>query len=162
MKRDAQCKTVLDSFTWGNTGIHRTDYILCSHLSVGDEPLERVHSIKLLGVHMTDTLKWDDHVKHLVSSCHGVLAALRKIKNFTNYHLRKHLVECLALSRLDFSDIIFYPITDCLLKRLQRIQFAAASFVFGRYLNNIDSILTLGWLPMKERREVRAQSYIFS
>ena len=52
-----------------------------------------------------------------------------------------------------FNDIIFYPITDCLLKRLQRIQFAAASFVFGRYVNNIDSILKLGWLPMKERRE---------
>ena len=97
-------------------------------LYVGDKPLERVHSIKLLGVHMTDTLKWDDHVKHLASSCYGVLAALRKIKNFTNYHLRKHLVECLVLSRLDFNDIIFYPITDCLLKRLQRIQFAAASF----------------------------------
>ena len=27
------------------------------HLSVGDKPLERVHSIKLLRVHMTDTLK---------------------------------------------------------------------------------------------------------
>lgn len=69
------------------------------------------------------------------------------------YHLRKHLVECLVLSRLDFNDIIFYPITDCLLKRLQRIQFAAASFVFRRYVNNIDSIPKLGWLPMKERRE---------
>ena len=124
------------------------------HLSVGDKPLERVHSIKLLGVHMTDTLRWDDHIKHVASSCYGVLVALRKIKNFTNYHLRKHLVECLVLSRLDFNDIIFYSITDCLLKRLQRIQFAAASFVFRRYVNNIDSILNkLGWLPMKERRE---------
>ena len=66
-----------------------------THLSVGDKPLERVHS-KLLGVHMTDTLKWDDHIKH-----HLV------IKNFTNYHLRKYLVECLVLSRLDFNDIIF-------------------------------------------------------
>ena len=44
-------------------------------------------------------------------------------------------------------------ITNCLLKMLQRIQFAAATFVFGRYVNNIDSILKLGWLPMKERRE---------
>ena len=47
----------------------------------------------------------------------------------------------------------FSIFTDCLLKRLQRIQFAAASFVFGRYVNDIDSILKLGWLPMKERRE---------
>ena len=46
------------------------------HLSVGDKPLKCVHSIKLLGVHMTDTLKWDDHVKYLASSCYGVLAAL--------------------------------------------------------------------------------------
>lgn len=52
----------------------------------------------------------------------GVLAALRKIKNFTNYHLRKHLVECLVLSRLDFNDIIFYPITDCLLKSASSLQ----------------------------------------
>ena len=81
---------------------------------------------------MTDTLKWDDHVRHLASSFYGVLAALRKIKNFTNNHLRKHLVECLVLPRLDFNDIIFYPINDCLLKRLQRIQVAAARFVFGR------------------------------
>ena len=65
------------------------------HLYVDDKPLERVHSTKLLGVHMTDTLKWDDLVKHLASSCYGV------------------------------------------------IQFAAAIFVFGRYVNNIDSILRL-------------------
>ena len=61
--------------------------------------------------------------------------------------------EALLVIYMLFNDIIFYPITDCLLKRLQRIQFAAASFVFGRYVNNIDSILKLGWLPMKERRE---------
>ena len=79
------------------------------HLSVGDKPLERVHSIKLLGVHITDTLKRDDHVKHLASSCYSVLAALRKIKNLTNYQLRKHLVEGLVLSRLDFNDIICDP-----------------------------------------------------
>ena len=122
------------------------------HLSVGDKPLEHVHSIKLLGVHMTDTLKWDDHVKHLTSSCYSVLVALRKIKNFTNYHLRKHLVECLVLSCLDFNDIIFHPSTDCLLKWLQHIQFAVASFVFGCYVKNIDSTLKLGLLPMKEHR----------
>ena len=102
---------------------------------------------------MIDTLKWDDHVQHLASSCYDALAALRKIKNFTNYHLRKHFVECLVLSRLYFNDIIFHPITDCLLKRLQHIQFVAASFVFGCNVNNSDSLLKLGWLPMKEGRE---------
>ena len=67
--------------------------------------------------------------------------------------LENILVECPLLSRLDFNDIIFHPITDCLLKRLQHIQFVAASFVFGCNVNNSDSLLKLGWLPMKEGRE---------
>ena len=37
--------------------------------------------------------------------------------------------------------------------QLQRIQFSAASFVVGRYVNNNSAILKLGWLPMRERRE---------
>ena len=50
------------------------------------------------------------------------------------------------------SDIVFYPVTEILLKRLQLIQFSAASFVAGRYVNN-GAILKLGWLQMRERRE---------
>ena len=39
------------------------------------------------------------------------------------------------------------------LQRLQRAQFAAASFVTGKYVNDISVILKLGWLPVKERRD---------
>ena len=93
-------------------------------------------------------------MKHLASTCYGTLANLRKIKNFTTFTLRKHLAESLINSRLDFSDIVFYPLTEHLLKRLQRIQYSAASFVTGRYVNSIESILKLGWLPMRERRDL--------
>jgi hypothetical protein len=90
-------------------------------------------------------------VKHLASTCYGTLANLRKIKNFTTFNLRKHLAESLIISRLDFSDIaVFYPLTEHLLKRLQRIQYSAASFVTGRYVNSIESILKLSWSPMRE------------
>jgi hypothetical protein len=73
--------------------------------------------------------------------------------NFTTFTLRKHLAESLIISRLDFSDIVFYPLTEHLLNRLQRIQYSAASFVTGRYVNSIESILKLGWLPTRERRD---------
>ena len=45
------------------------------------------------------------------------------------------------------------PLPQHLLKRLQRIQFAAASFVTGRYVNSFESLLKLGWLPVRERRD---------
>ena len=105
------------------------------NLTVGDNCLKRVESTKLLGVniHVHSNLKWDDRIKHLAASCYGTLATLKKVKNFTNYKLRKHLAESLVLSRLDFSDIVFYPLSKNLLKKLQHIQFSAASFVTGHH-----------------------------
>ena len=123
------------------------------NLTVGGNPLERVESTKLLGVNIHSNLKWDEHIKQLATSCYGTLATLKKIKNFTNYKLRKHLAESLVLSRLDFSDIVFYPLSENLLKKLQRIQFSAASFVTGHYVNSVSTLLKLGWLPMSERRD---------
>ena len=88
------------------------------NLTVGDNSLKRVESTKLLGVNIHSNLKWDDRIKHLAASCYGTLATLKKVKNFTNYKLRKHLTESLVLSRLDFSDIVFYPLGENLLKKL--------------------------------------------
>ena len=36
---------------------------------------------------------------------------------------------------------------------LRRSKFAGASFVYGRYVNNIGDILKLNWLPVEERRD---------
>ena len=88
------------------------------NLTVGDNSLKRVESTKFLEVNIHSNLKWDDRIKHLAASCYGTLATLKKVKNFTNYKLRKHLTESLVLSRLDFSDIVFYPLSENLLKKL--------------------------------------------
>jgi hypothetical protein len=43
------------------------------------------------------------------------------------------------------------PLPDYLIKRLQKIQFSAASFGTGKFVNFVKSLLTLGWLPIRER-----------
>ena len=63
-------------------------------------------------------------------SCIKPIGTLRKIKNFTPFSLREHLAESLVLSRLNYRDTVL-P-SQHLLKRLQRIQYIAASFVTGR------------------------------
>ena len=74
-------------------------------------------------------------------------------KKLSTFTLRKHLAESLIFSRLDFGDIVFYPLNQHLLKRLQRIQYPAASFVTALCVNSIESIFKLGLLPMRERRD---------
>ena len=122
-------------------------------LKVSDKTLERVQQTKLLGVYLHENLKWDEHVKELSKSCYSTLSILRKIKNFADFKLRKHLAEALVLSKLDYCDTVFYPLPDFLLKRLQRIQFAAASFVSGHYVRDCSDVFKLGWLSMRERRD---------
>ena len=108
--------------------------------------LERVSETKLLGVKLQENLKWNDHFKDAANASYGVLRTLSKLKHFTNFNLRKRL-------RLDYCDSVFSPLPRYLMKRLQKIEFAAASFVYGRYLNNIGDILKLNWLPVEERRD---------
>ena len=63
---------------------------------------ERIKSCKLLGVHISEHLKWDDHIKDTVSGCYvyATLSILRKLKYLAKYEFRKQLTETLILSRL--------------------------------------------------------------
>ena len=97
-------------------------------------PPRSIKSCKLLGVHINEHLKWDDHIKHTVSGCYATLSILRKLKYLAKYELRKQLAETLILSKLDYADLVFYPLPQFLLRRLQRVQFAAASFALGHYV----------------------------
>ena len=117
------------------------------NINVSSNILKRVESKKLLGVHFQEHLKWNEHVNATSSSCYGTLSILRKIKHFVDYKLRKHLVEALVLSKLDYNDVVYDPIPEYLIKRLQRVQNAAASFVIGQYATLEDTI-KLGWLPI--------------
>ena len=52
------------------------------------------------------------------------------------------------LSKLDYCDTAYYPLPEFQLKRLQRVQLVAASFVLNRYVNDINDIVKIGWLPV--------------
>ena len=78
----------------------------------------------------------------------------KKLKYLAKYELRKELAETLILSKLDYADLVFLPSTTFLLRRLQRAQFAAASFVLGHYVKNFRDVLKIGWLPINERRDL--------
>lgn len=99
--------------------------------------LERVNISKLLGIHFSGHLYL---VYQLSKSCY-MLGILRKIKDFSNFKLRKHPTESLVLSktyRCDYCVIFFHSLPDFLLKR-----FSVASYVAGRYARDIDDVLKI-------------------
>ena len=130
-------------------------------LEISGTPLEHINVTKPLGVHIDSNLKWEFHISSFLKSCYVTLRTLRKIRNFTDFKLRKHLVETLILSKISFRDIVFYPLPKFLLARLQRLQFAMASLVTCQYVNSISTILDGGWLPILELRDYSLFKTIF-
>ena len=121
-------------------------------ISANGKMFERVTSHKFLGVWIEENLKWTDHVTKTVSSCFAVLSTIKKIRSMASKALRKQLDEALELSKLDFNDVVMYPLPQYLEAKLQRVQRCAASFVNNRYAKMAD-VIGLGWLPVKERTE---------
>ena len=54
------------------------------------------------------------------------------------------------LSKLDYFDTVYYPLLEFQLKRLQGVQLVAASFVLSRYVKDINDIVKIGWLPVRQ------------
>ena len=79
-------------------------------VSCNNTQLERVAKTKLLGLLMDEHLSLDEHVSSSLSSCYGVLSILRKLKEMAPYYVRKLLMECLVLSKLDYAAAVFYPL----------------------------------------------------
>ena len=109
-------------------------------VSCNNFQLQRVAKTKLLGLLMDEHLSWDEYVSSLLSSCYGVLSILRKLKKMAPYHVRKLLVECLVLTKLDYAAAVFYPLPLYQLKRLQLVQNACAGLYWDDTLTKTTSI----------------------
>ena len=130
------------------------------NISVENVPLERTTTTKLLGTYFHENLQWNCDILQKISKCYGTLSAIKKLKNFTPFHVRKQLAESLILSVIDDNDVVCHPVPDYLIKRVQRVQLAAASFVVNHYAS-ISDVLKLGWLPVKYRKDFHVTKLIF-
>ena len=78
-----------------------------------------------------------------------MLGVLTSFKRFTLFTTCKCLSESLALSRINYCNVVYGQMPKYLVKRLQRVQNCAAGYVLGRYTNAVD-VVNLNWLPILE------------
>ena len=106
---------------------------------------------------------------------------LRQERSFFGGSVSTFLQLAVVLSKLDYCESVYSPLQGHFLKSLPKNEFAAASFVYcrhlndigspvrcgfrvapkafrysvnyGRYVNDIGDILNLNWLPDEERKD---------
>ena len=80
-------------------------------------------------VHVNEHLKWDEHIKNTLAACYATVWVLKKAQTRGNISNKNNqLVEKLILSKLNYVELVYYPLPHFLLQRLQRVQFCGSEF----------------------------------
>ena len=110
-------------------------------------------TIKLLGVHLDNSLTFSNHVNSVSKSCHFHLRALRHIRSTLDLDAAKLIGHALVSSRLDYCNSILYGAPELSISKLQRVQNALARVVLQK--NSATSagplLNSLHWLPVLSR-----------
>ncbi len=92
-------------------------------------------------------------------SCRFALHNIRKISSFLTEHAAQLLVQALAISRLDYCNVLLAGLPSNTIKPLQMIQNAAARLVFNepKRAHVTPLFISLHWLPVAARIQFKTQ-----
>ena len=65
-----------------NMNISKINDLILPPIMLNNEPIERVESVKNLGVFLDETMSWDVHVNYITKKAHGKLYQAYRHKNF--------------------------------------------------------------------------------
>ena len=109
--------------------------------------------VKSLGFTLDKHLNMDVHVNSIVSHCFKLLSDIRKIRKFLTKKNSELLVHAVISSRLDYCNSLLYGANKEYIKKLQRVQNAAARLISLRKKHESvsDVLVELHWLPVEAR-----------
>ena len=112
-------------------------------ISCKNQTIERVQQYKLFGV------ATDEHFELYLHFGCSTLKMLKKLKRYTYHQTRKHLVESLILSKIDYCNVSFKGLPKYQIQRVNKLIQAWAGFVKCKY-GEIKDIADLNWLLIEE------------
>ena len=137
--------------------------VICAPILFNDRHLHPVDSVIYLGVTLDSHLSFCTNVNRTSSACFSMLRRIRTIRRSLTRPLLVHVITALVLSRLDYCLSVHVGLPASTLWRLQRVLHAAARLVYGAvYYDRVTPLLRdLGWLPIKQRIDLRLGTLAF-
>ena len=123
-------------------------------IQLNNKEISECSTVKLLGVHIDNDLKWRTHTEELAKQMNSRLFLYRRLCEFIPRSLMATLYHSLFQSKFDYCLTLW---GSCALKNLnllQRIQNRAARIItknFDRDVNSVEIVGNLGWMTMEQR-----------
>ena len=91
-------------------------------INCNNQTIERVQQYKLLGVVIDEHFELYTHVRNIFKNGYSALKILKKIKRYTSYQTRKHLVESLIFSKIDYCNVLFKGLPKYQIQRVNKLK----------------------------------------
>ena len=101
------------------------------------------------------------HVRNIFKNGYSTLKLLKKLKRYTSYQTRKHLVESLILAKIDYFNVFFKGLPKYQIQRVNKLIQACAGFVKYKY-GELKDIADLNWLLIEERIDFALMKLVFN
>ena len=92
------------------------------HICCNNTKLERVTECNILGLTINQNLMLNNHILKILKDSYSHLSILKKLKQYTLQFIRKHLVESLIFSRLDYCNNLFIDLPQYQVRRMIKLQ----------------------------------------
>ena len=130
---------------------------------INGRPLERVFSVKILGIEIDNCLRFDAQIDKLIKDLNSRFALLSRLKNFLPEKTLNFIYKSIIRPKLEYGCIVWGHTYDIHIERLVKIQKR-----FGRLITNSDysirseNIFTKSnWLSIKNAIKYQSVLYIF-
>ena len=131
---------------------------------MGNTILERVSSIKYLGVMLDENFNWAVHISHLQKKLAGSVSILSKLKYYVDTKLLIHIYPALIASRLHYGITCWGAATQTALKPIKVLQNRAIRFILkvSRYTKLDVSYLNLRLLKFDDIYHLKIAQFMFN
>jgi exonuclease III len=145
-------------------GTHQQLSKVCiEKLFVGDVTVTPVSVSRNLGVWFDSHMSYVTHINKTCKAAFFHLHNIRRIRKFLSNEAAQTLVHAYVMGKLDYCNSLLFGLPDKQIKKLQRVQNAAARLIsYTPRFGHITPVLrTLHWLPIRFRIEFKMLVIIF-
>ena len=99
------------------------------YISVASSTVPQVSSHRHLGVIFNDTLKWSDHVTHVITKASAKIGFLRRLSNRLDALVLRELFLCCIRPAIEYASVVWSGLSASDTKRLERCNRSAALLI---------------------------------
>ena len=110
-------------------------------ISVNNENLETVPSVKLLGIQIDSQLNFNMHINNICKSAANQINALIKLNCFLGIDEKKVLVNSFVLSNFNYCPLVWFISSTKSWKKIENLQKRALRFLLNDYESSYEKLL---------------------